>query len=344
MPTHMRREIDEIPEAVSRLLSGSGDAIAEAGAALRAHSPAVLVTIARGSSDHAAHFLKYAVELTLGTPVASLGPSLASVYGVTPRLAAGAALAISQSGRSPDIVAMMQAARDGGALTLCLANTLPSPLSRTSDHAIDICAGPEQSVAATKSFVCSLAAGLALVAEWGGDAELRAALHRLPEHLAAATRLDWPGLAEALAPARSLYVLGRGPTAAIAHEAALKFKETCGLHAEAYSTAEVLHGPVEIVGPGVPVLAFAVADAAESGIATTVDGLAQKGAGAFLTAPSSSPGAGSATRLPRIETGHPLLDAAAAIVPFYAFVEAFARQRGRNPDAPQSLRKVTETR
>ena len=135
--------------------------------------------MARGSSDHAAAFLKYAIELAAGVPVASLGPSIASIYGARLKLAQSASIAISQSGKSPDIVAMAKAARDGGALTIALTNTAGSPLAAASHHAIDIRSGAEKSVAATKTFVASAVAGLAILGEWTGDKALLAALARI---------------------------------------------------------------------------------------------------------------------------------------------------------------------
>lgn len=339
MQTHMRQEINEIPEATARLLDRSAGALAKAGLALREKDPPFLVTIARGSSDHAATFIKYAVELTAGRPVASLGPSLASIYGARLQLAGSAAIGISQSGKSPDIVSMADAATKGGALTIALTNTLPSPIAEVSSHAVDIQAGPELAVAATKSFVNSIVAGLALLAEWVDDNALRAAVTGLPEHLAKAVTLDWSDFATELGDAESLYMLGRGPALAIASEAALKFKETSNMHAEAYSAAEVLHGPVALVEQRFPVLTFAARDAAEQSAVDIVDGLAAKGALAFATSDKVK----AARTLPFVATGHPLTDALALILPFYGFVEAWSRSKGLNPDAPVSLKKVTET-
>lgn len=340
MSTHMRREINEIPEAANRLLSGSAQALREAGAALRAKDPAFLITIARGSSDHAAHFLKYAIEQTAGRAVASVGPSLASIYGRSLKLDQAAAISVSQSGKSPDIVALARSARESGALTVSLTNTQPSPLAEASTHPIDIQAGPELAVAATKSFFNSVLAGLALIAEWTEDRELSASIAGLPEKLEQAVKLDWNELMEELGEAESLYMLGRGPSLAIASEAALKFKETSEMHAEAYSSAEVLHGPVALVGKRFPVITFAARDAALDSVREVADGLADKGALSFITAD----GARSARRLPFVATGHPLTDALALIVPFYGFVEAWSRSRGFDPDKPAALKKVTETR
>ena len=340
MQTNMRREIDEIPEAAARVLDRSGEVIRKAGAALREKNPAFLVTIARGSSDHAALFLKYAIELSTGRPVASLGPSLASIYGAKIELAGAASIAISQSGKSPDIVAMADAATKAGAVTIALTNTLPSPIAEASIHALDIQAGPEIAVAATKSYVNSIVAGLAILAEWTGDEALRAAVQALPGHFEKAVKLDWQVLADNLGEAESLYMLGRGPALAIASEAALKFKETSGMHAEAYSAAEVLHGPVALVERRFPVIGLAARDAAESSVVDIVDGLGAKGALAFGTSANLK----TATKLPFVATGHPITDALTLILPFYGFVEAWSRSRGLNPDAPVALKKVTETR
>lgn len=337
--SRMAAEVQEIPQAVARLLSEGAEAISAAAADARARDPLFIATVARGSSDHACTYLKYAAELTLGLPVASIGPSVASIYGARLRMDRGLCLCVSQSGQSPDIVEMAGSARAGGALTVALTNHPQSPLAAACDRTLAIRAGAELSVAATKTFVTSAVAGLALIAEWSGDAALRAAIARLPDTLAEAAATDWAGPREALAGASTLFTLGRGPAFAISNEAALKFKETCRLHAESYSSAEVLHGPVAIVEPGFTVLAFAAADAAEAGVAAIADQLAGKGAAVFVTSDRAT----SATALPAVRTGHPLTDPLALIVTFYAMVERLARARGIDPDAPRHLRKVTET-
>ncbi len=262
-----------------------------------------------------------------------------SIYGRELRFKGAAAIAISQSGKSPDIVAMTQSARRNGALTLALTNTPGSPLAAAADVALDLMAGAERSVAATKSFVSSVAAGLGIVGHWRGDAGLLAALDRLPEALEQAIGLDWSPLMEALQPHQSLFVLGRGPAFAIAQEAALKFKETCGIHAEAYSAAEVLHGPARIVEAGFTLLAFAARDAAETSVAEVADHLADQGARVFATTDRAR----RAKILPVARTGHPITDALPLIASFYGFVELLSRSRGFDPDHPPHLSKVTET-
>ncbi|WP_078708239.1 SIS domain-containing protein [Consotaella salsifontis] len=336
----MRREIEEIPAVVARLVGEGGARLEAAGRRLAALDPALVATVARGSSDHAAFFLKYAIELTAGIPVASLGPSIASVYGAKLKLAHAACLSISQSGKSPDIVEMAKVARAGGALSFAMTNTASSPLAEAADETIDILAGEEVAVAATKTFVTSAVAGLGLLAYWQGDQALISALRDLPEKLEAAIACDWSALGEAVDGHDSLFILGRGPSMAMANEAALKFKETSSLHAEAYSAAELMHGPVSLVGQGFPVLVLAARDAAQQSAVDTAETLAERGAAVFVT----SDGASKARRLPFAATGHPLTEPLSLITSFYGFIEAYARHRGFNPDKPQNLKKVTETR
>jgi glucosamine--fructose-6-phosphate aminotransferase (isomerizing) len=337
--SHMAREVAEIPEAAARFLSQSHDAVMAAAAALRAKDPAVVATVARGSSDHAATYLKYAIELEAGIPVASVGPSIASIYKRPLRLANGACIGISQSGRSPDIVEMMQAAGLGGALSIAITNHADSPMAAASAHCLPLQAGIEQSVAATKTFVTSVLAGLTLLAEWQDDDELRAAIASLPDALSQAVALDWSPLSDRLATASQAFVLGRGPGFAIASETALKFKETSGIHAEAYSAAEVLHGPAAIVQADFPVIALGVEDAALPQLIATAERLAAQGAEVFLTGADVA----GTTRLPSVPGLHPLVAPLALIASFYAFVEGLARKRGFDPDEPPHLRKVTET-
>lgn len=337
--TQMRREVLEIPEAVDRLLSQGTATIADIARSAAATNPRFAVTVARGSSDHVCTFLKYAFELELGLPVASIGPSVASIYGAKLNLAQSISLSVSQSGKSPDIVAMTRSATEGGSFSVAITNDASSPLSDAAMRTIDIHAGPERSVAATKTFVTSAVAGLILLSEWKNDDTLRAALKALPEKLNRATQFDWPDLRASIGPASSLFTLGRGPAWAISNEAALKFKETCQIHAESYSSAEVLHGPVSIVGTDFPILCFASGDAAETSVVEVADQIAAKGARVFVT--SKHPKA--AHSLPHVRTGHGLTDPLALIVSFYAMIEKVANERGVDPDAPRHLKKVTET-
>jgi len=337
--TYMAREVAEIPQAVARFLSLSAEATSAAALALRRADPGLFVSVARGSSDHAVTYLKYAIELQTGVPVASVGPSIASIYRRPMRLQGAAVVGISQSGRSPDIVEMMRSAGRSGGLTIAITNHADSPMAQICDHCLPLQAGEERSVAATKTFVASVLAGLSLLAEWQRDDDLRTAVAGLPKALADAVALDWSPLSARLARAQSAYVLGRGPAFATACEAALKFKETCGIHAEAYSAAEVLHGPAAIVQAQFPVLALGVDDAALPQLCATAEQLAAQGADVFVTG-AEVPGC---VRLPSVAGLHPLVAPLVNMVAFYAFIEALARRRGLDPDTPPHLRKVTET-
>ncbi len=336
--TLMRREILEIPDAVERLLSQGGNDIRKAAAAARDINPTFLLSVARGSSDHACTYLKYASELVLRRPMASVGPSVKSVYDVDLIANGALCVSVSQSGMSPDIVRMTDSVQAAGGMAIAITNNPESDLAKVASATLPIHAGPELSVAATKTFVTSLVAGLWLIAEIKQDGALVAAIRALPAHLATATACDWSEAAQAMN-GRSLFTLGRGPSWAIANEAALKFKETCLIHAESYSSAEVLHGPVSIIEQGFPVIGFAAGDAAESKLVEVADTLADKGATVFATSAKLK----KATALPHARTDHWLTDPIAAIVSFYGMVENIARSRGINPDTPRHLKKVTET-
>jgi glucosamine--fructose-6-phosphate aminotransferase (isomerizing) len=335
----MRREILEIPGAVDNLLTQGAAAMNVAAAALAERDPQFMVTVARGSSDHAATYFKYASELLTGIPVASVGPSIASIYQRSLKLSGSACLAVSQSGKSPDIVRMADMATKAGALSFALTNHTDSDLAKVSAHTMNLHAGTEQSVAATKTFVTSIVSAVWLLAQWQKDKDLLAAIHGLPAVLSSATQMDWGALGQQITTRQSLYCLGRGPSVAISNEAALKFKETCQLHAESFSSAEVLHGPVSIVDQGFPVIALASADLAEQSLVDVADQMAEKGAVVFVT----SDKARRASQLPAARTAHPLTDPISLIVSFYAMVEQIAVGRGINPDEPRHLRKVTET-
>jgi len=337
--SQMKKEIREIPDAVERLLTRGSGNLVNAATAVRELGPSFAMTVARGSSDHACSFLKYAIELELGIPVASVGPSIASIYKAPMSSKGGLCISVSQSGMSPDIVEMTEAARRGGALALALTNNSDSPLVKASNVGLDIAAGPELSVAATKTFVNSVVAGLFLLAEWKGDQELLGAIHDLPANLAKAAGIDWPEIRTAIGENQSLFTLGRGPSWAISNEAALKFKETCQIHAESYSSAEVLHGPVSIVDSGFPILCFAASDAAESSLCGVADQISGKAANVFVTSARTQ----QAQQVEHVRTGHCLTDPISLIVSFYSMVERLAAERNINPDKPRHLAKVTST-
>lgn len=338
MTSLMEAEIRKSPDAVARFLEREGKTLAGLGPRLAALAPPVVVTCARGSSDNAAGYFKYLTEILTGTPVASIGPSVASIYGARLKLAGALMVSVSQSGRSPDIVALQASARTSGALTLAVVNNAASPLAEEADIVLPLHAGPERSVAATKSFLASAVVLAAIVAEWRDDAALRAAIADLPADLAAALEADWSAALPALRDASSAYVVGRGPALPIAFEAALKLKETAMLHAEAFSAAEVMHGPLQLVEEGFPVLAFRPEDAAHDSMASSLERLGQ--GGRLFVAEAGEAASG---RLPVRPTRHPLLDPLPMLTSFYGLAEKVARARGCDPDRPSRLRKVTET-
>jgi glucosamine--fructose-6-phosphate aminotransferase (isomerizing) len=334
----MREEALQSAAAVARSL-GQGAAIAAIGARLRALDPAVVMVCARGSSGHAGTFLRYVLARALGVVAAAAMPSIASLYHRRQRLRGALFLAISQSGRSPDLIRAAEDARAAGAFTLALVNDPASPLAAACECTFDIAAGAERSVAATKSVLASIAAGLALSAAWTGDAALAAALARLPARLATAAALDWSPLAAELARADRMFCLGRGPGLAIASEAALKLAETCGVAGLAYSSAELPHGPRTLAGPAFPVLAFVQDDAARAGTAALLADLAARGTKVFAAGLADP----AVVTLPTLPPEHADTDLLPPLLCFYLAAEAAARARGRDPDHPPGLAKVTRT-
>jgi glucosamine--fructose-6-phosphate aminotransferase (isomerizing) len=332
--SHMAREAMEAPEAVARFLDRNAAALKEIGARLRVAPPPLILTSARGSSDHAAGYFKYLSEILLGVPCASIGASVVSVYGARLKAKDALCLTVSQSGKSPDIVALQEAARAAGALTVAIVNVEESPIARSAEICLPLHAGREQSVAATKTFIASLAAGAALVAHWLADDRMLAAIAALPERLTEAARHVWPSAVALAKDAESLYVLGRGPALPIAQETALKFKETCGIHAEAYSIAEVMHGPLELLGEGFPVLVYSPEDPSRPASREAIARIRATGADVLVVEEGG---------LPVARTADPLLDPIAMIQTAYPSIEAVARARGRDPDRPRLLKKVTET-
>ncbi len=335
----MLSEAREAPAAVARALAADRETLAALGRALRAEPPAAVLTVARGSSDHAAHFMAYLVMARLGRLVTSLPMSLVTLYSSRLQCAGLLSLAFSQSGQSPDLVAPQRFFRAGGARTVAVVNDPASPLAEAAQWVLPLHAGAERSVAATKSYIAQLVAGARFVAEWQGDESLQQALQALPEELQRAVDADWSPLAEALVGADRLFVIGRGLSLAVAMEAALKFKEVCGIQAEAFSGAEVKHGPMALIDEGYPLLVFAPRGPAQAGLLALADDMRRRGARVLVAAPAGTRGA----ELPLVATGSEDLDSIAAIQSFYPAVETLARNRGLDPDAPRHLSKVTRT-
>jgi len=336
----MQGELHEAAAAVRRQAQSLAQPVGALVERLHRRRPDVIVTCARGSSAHAATFAKHLFERHLGVTVAAAAPNIATVYRRALYLQDQLFLTVSQSGRSDDLIETAAMARAAGAVTVTIVNDVNSPLAKASEFVLPLAAGAELSVAATKSFVASLAALLQLTAAWTGDAAMMQGGARLPDRLAKAAELDWSEALQPLRHATSLMAIGRGPTLAIAREAALKLKETCELHAEAFSAAEFRHGPVALVANAYPVLIFAPTDESAAGLAELVADLRGKGACVL----AAEPGRRQTGRLPTLSASHPDADAICLIQSFYAFLIALAAQRGTNVDRPRHLQKVTRTR
>lgn len=340
-PSKMQAEAFQAAAAADRLAAQLQPQLRELGAVLRALDPLLVMTCARGSSDHAATYAKHLIETRLRIPAASHTPSISSVYETKWRsLERTVFLAISQSGRSPDLLISAKVARQAGALILAVVNDESSPLFDEADHAIPLVAGPERSVAATKSYISSLLVALLLVAEWVEDDALAQAVVGSGDLLRAAWSLDWSIASPILIGAQSLYVVGRGSTLGIAQEAALKLKETSAIHAEAVSAAEIRHGPLALVKNGFPTLMFVPADAAAEGFADLAQLLVECGA-TVICAGAQFDGC---IELPTVAGVHPALAPVAMIQSFYRLAATVSVGRGCDPDHPAHLHKVTRTR
>ncbi|WP_260597319.1 SIS domain-containing protein [Sphingomonas endolithica] len=336
--TLMFAEAAEAGAVVARQRVANRAALTLLGGRLREHPPRAVSTIARGSSDHAATFAKYLIETMIGLPVTSTAPSVSSVYHAAAQAKDTLLIAISQSGRSPDLLSAVEAGRAGGAYLAAMVNQADSPLAEIADVTLPLHAGAERSVAATKSYIASLALILDLVATWCDDAGLSAALDDAPALLAQSWTMDWTPLVDGLIDAHGLYVIGRGLGLGIAQEAALKFKETCGLHAEAFSAAEVRHGPMALIGPDFPLLVFRQDDETAVG----VDALVTEALGQGATVYCAGADLTGAVTLPTIAAPsaiEPMLQ----IQSFYRAVNSLSVARGFDPDSPPHLHKVTET-
>jgi len=338
MTTRMHIEAGQAAQAVRDQLFSNAEEMERLGERLRLLAPRAVVTCARGSSDHAATFAKYLIETRLGVLTSSAAPSVSSVYDTRPDLTNSVCLAISQSGASPDLLAAVGKAREAGALVVAVVNAKDSPLAQRADHVVPLCAGPETSVAATKTFIASLAAIVHLVSCWAEDRELSEEIRKAPRHLERAWSLDWSAAVEHLKPATNLYVVGRGMGLGVAQEAALKLKETCALHAEAVSAAELRHGPMALVRPGFPVLVFSQNDEARAGVEVLAGELVSRKADVMI-AGSRCQGALHLAS----EPAHPVIEPMLIAQTFYRMANALSLARGLDPDRPPNLRKVTET-
>ncbi|WP_187362586.1 MULTISPECIES: SIS domain-containing protein [Massilia] len=335
----MLKEALSAADCVALQLENDVERYAELGRKLRTTTFNTALTVARGSSDHAANYCAYLIMARMGRIVASLPMSLVTLYKSPLVTRDTLTIAISQSGQSPDVVEPIKYFRDGGATTIALVNDIDSPLAAAAEWAMPLRAGKEQSVAATKSFITSLVAGARLVAQWQNDPELTEGLAALPDALRSATELDWSAALDVLTPARNIMVVGRGISFPIALESALKFKETSALQAEAFSGAEIKHGPMALIEDGYPLLIFATRGPTQAGLIALAAEMRTRGARVLLAAPADV--AERDLTLPIAAT--PDLDPIVAVQAFYVMAAHLSKARGMDPDRPRHLSKVTKT-
>jgi glutamine---fructose-6-phosphate transaminase (isomerizing) len=339
--TMMFSEAGEAADVVARQMSANAPLMADLAKQLRAADPQTLFTCARGSSDHAATFAKYLFETRLNLPTLSHAPSISSIYGEPLLHMRGQPFVlVSQSGKSPDLLLSAEAARKAGALVIAFLNDTNAPLAGLADVVVPLHAGPEKSVAATKSYIATLAAFAHLASVWTNDAALTSAVADLPAQLEKAWAADWSSALPTLSTTSSMFTLGRGLTLGIAQEAALKFKETSGIHAEAFSIAEVAHGPMALVKADFPLLVFPPIDRAVAGLDKIIATSVERGAQVIVAGGDFE----GATTLPVAPGLDPVIGPIAMVQSFYRLINAVAVARGHDPDHPPLLKKVTETR
>nr|WP_237709661.1 SIS domain-containing protein [Microbulbifer agarilyticus] len=328
--TVMETEAREAPSRVAEQLKNNAPIMQALGERLRSKPPRFVMIVGRGSSDHAGVFAKYLIEIETGTPTFAAAPSVSSVYGKKLKLEDALVIVISQSGRSPDILAQAQMAKDAGAYTIALVNDESAPIKDIVDRVVPLKAGPELAVAATKSYLCTLSAVLQLVANWTQDAELLAGVEMLPQTLTDAVESDVQLRPEDLAAVKNLVVLGRGPGYGITRELALKLKEVCSVHAESFSSAEFLHGPVTLVEQKLTVVNVPIEDESYQAHSEQIADIIRRG-GTLINLHVPSKGV------------HPRVAPLALLQRFYIDVAHVAVSRGINPDEPAGLKKVTQT-
>jgi len=330
MTTIMQREALESPEKVKRQLAANTTVAQMLGEELRAHPPTMVMIVGRGSSDHAGVYGRYLIEIETGTPTFAAAPSVSSIYNKDLQLTNALVIAISQSGKSPDILAQVEMAKRSGARVVALVNDESSPLAELADTVFGLGAGPELAVAATKSYLCTLSALAQITAYWANNADLISALERLPEALQTAINADNQLNVSDLLSVNNLVVLGRGPGFAVSKEIALKLKEVCQIQAEPFSSAEFLHGPVTLVENEFTCISVNVGDESQLAHGEQIDNIRSRGAHLLEMAFDDA-------------SIHPRLQPIAILQRFYLDVEKVALARGVNPDAPAGLNKVTRT-
>lgn len=338
-----QKEIRQQPEALARLLEQGRPEVARLVQDIRRETPAYGLFAARGSSDNAARYAQYVLGIRNGLTAGLAVPSFFTLYDANPQMKGSLTIGVSQSGQSPDIVSVVRRAGEQGALTVAVTNEPNSPLAQTARHTIELRAGVEAAVAATKTYTTELMALAMMSAEMSESAEAFADLARVPAYVEATIQKNSNISASAFADMRHLVVLGRGYNYSTAFETSLKIKETNYLVAEPYSVADLLHGPVAMIGEGFPVLLVAPSGRTHADVPKVLETVKKRKA--RLIAISDDPAV-----LKEAELGLPLpegmpewVSPIAAVVAGQLFAGALAEANGLDPDQPRGLSKVTLT-
>lgn len=339
MTSKMRSEALESAEVIYKQINENKKLLNTISEELRTLNPYSIVSIARGSSDHAAQYMNYLAMAKLGILPTSLSMSILTLYKAELNISKSVGIAISQSGQSPDVVNPLGYFSEKGCSSLALVNDINSPLAKIAKWTVPLHAGPEKSVAATKSFIASLSASAHLIASWKQDQQLLTGLEHLPDDLRAAQQCDWSSAVETLKGAKRIMVVGRGFGLSMALESALKFKETCSIQAEAFSAAEIKHGPQALIENGYPLIVFANRGPALHSMLDLATDMRARGAKVILAAPSFVKEKDLLIHSAHSED----LDILVTAQSFYLMIEELSRSLGLNPDEPKHLSKVTKT-
>lgn len=328
--TIMENEARQSPIVIQKQLELNGTIVKEIARKLVFLNPKMVMIIGRGSSDHAGVFAKYLIEIELNIPTCSAAPSVSSIYKKQLKLDSALVIVISQSGRSPDIIEQAKMAKSGGAYCIAIVNDETSPLKDIVDQVLPIRAGKEVSVAATKSYLATLSALVHLIAVWSKNRALYASLKELPTVLQKVTANEIQLLPSDFEHIDNMVVLSRGISFGIAKEIALKLKEVCSIHAEAFSSAEFLHGPITLVEKGLHILNCDVKDECEESHREQINGIIERNGQIVLLDQAG------------LKT-HPRLAPLLILLRFYIDIANVSVALGLNPDAPKGLKKVTQT-
>jgi glucosamine--fructose-6-phosphate aminotransferase (isomerizing) len=343
----LRDEILEQPEVAARFLRRAPDVVGPLAESIRAHDVDHVVIAARGTSDHAAIYAQYVLGVRHALSVGLGTPSVISLYGAQPRLDRSLVVGISQSGASPDVVAVIELGRRQGAPTLAITNDPSSPLATAAETSIDLGAGPELAVAATKTYTTELLALASLSAALSGDPADAQALAAVPDAMAEALALepDVESMARDQAASDRLLILARGYEYATAREWALKLKELARVFADPYSAADFEHGPLALLEPGVPVLATVRPGPTQAPLVALLERLRDE-LDADIAVVSNVPAALGLARWPfQMPQGTPeWLGPIVSIVVGQLHALHLTQARGLDPEQPRNLNKVTRTR